>query len=102
MLRREKNGKDQVPTPSGLDDDDDDNDEMMKGYRDVVIMRKWVVGGRLALVEGLYRLLVEGRSLCRVVMCKRLAGSEFAARKCRQGGIRCLDQERQWVINRSS
>jgi hypothetical protein len=51
MLRREKTGKDQVPTPSGLKDDDD-NDEMMKGYRGGVIMRKWVVGGRLALVEG--------------------------------------------------
>lgn len=66
---------------------------MMKGYRGGVIMRKWVVGGRLALVEGSHRLLVEGRLLCRVVMCKRLVGSEFAVRRCRRVGIRCLDQE---------
>ena len=75
---------------------DDDENEMMKGYREVAFMRRWAVGGQLALAsalaEGRCRLLVEERSFCRVVMCKRRVGSVFVARKYRQVGIRCLDR----------
>jgi hypothetical protein len=66
---------------------------MMKGYRDGASMRKWAVVGRVALLEGGQRqLLVEGRSLCRVVTGRRLVRSEFVIRKCRQVGIHFLDR----------
>ena len=85
---------------------DDDENEMMKGYREVAFMRRWAVGGQLALAsalaEGRCRLLVEERSFCRVVMCKRRVGSVFVARKYRQVGIRCLDRKMSVNFHRSA